>query len=445
MRATIIVDLGFGDSGKGLLTDFLVRTSGADLIVRYNGGAQAAHNVVTPDGRHHTFSQFGAGMFNPHVRTFLSRHVVVHPTALLVEGDILETKGVQSPFSRLRVSDQALVITPFHQAANRIRESVRGASRHGSCGVGVGETVEDAQASPENSVRAGDLKNTPLLRKKLRSIRDVKREQLISFCREYSIDFDSLPESDVFSREEVIATWIAALARFNDLGLVASDSTLEGWFRQTKNVVFEGAQGVLLDADAGFHPFTTWSRCTSHNALDLIHEMAPVSSVVQIGVLRSFMTRHGPGPLPTETETLKPVVTEHTQHNEWQGDIRYGWFDAVLARYALEVNGGVDFLAITHLDVLPRLPAWKYCSAYENFDHPTNAILTDLRVPSNLSLEERELLTRSVSTATPQLQDCEASEETVIQTIESLTGLEVGLVSRGPRALDVEPRDGLRL
>lgn len=121
MRAYIVIDLGFGDSGKGLLTDFLVRRLHANVIVRYNGGAQAGHNVVTSDGRHHTFSQFGSGTFIPGVRTYLSRHVVIHPTALLLEGDALQKFGIYNSFSRIRISDQSLVITPFHQAVNCIR------------------------------------------------------------------------------------------------------------------------------------------------------------------------------------------------------------------------------------------------------------------------------------------------------------------------------------
>jgi hypothetical protein len=122
LRGFIVIDLGFGDSGKGLLTDFLTRRTGAGLVVRYNGGAQAGHNVVTPDGTHHTFSQFGSGTFVPGVRTFLSRHVVLHPTALLVEREALESKGIRDAFERLRISEGARVITPYHQAANRVRE-----------------------------------------------------------------------------------------------------------------------------------------------------------------------------------------------------------------------------------------------------------------------------------------------------------------------------------
>src|SRR5215813_11082770 len=125
LRAFIVVDLGFGDSGKGLLTDFLVRRTSAGLVVRFNGGAQAGHRVIAPDGRSHTFAQFGAGTLAGG-RTFLSRHVLVHPTALLREGAALEQSGVREVFSRIAISENARLITPFHQAANRLREMIRG-------------------------------------------------------------------------------------------------------------------------------------------------------------------------------------------------------------------------------------------------------------------------------------------------------------------------------
>ena len=447
MRAYIVVDLGFGDSGKGLLTDFLVRHFEAGVVVRYNGGAQAGHNVVTPDGRHHTFSQFGSGAFNPYVKTYLSRHVVIHPTALLIEGDILQGKGVRDPFSHLRVSDQALVITPFHQAVNRIREIVRGTNRHGSCGVGVGEAVEDALLHPENRVLAGDLCNPALLRRKLRAICEQKREQIIPLCKENSPDILLAQECEVFKREDVIDTWISSIARIRELGLVVSDSVLESWLHETENVVFEGAQGVLLDADAGFHPYTTWSRCTAENALELIKEMAPDSSVSQIGVMRSYAVRHGPGPLPTETDTLSSVVSEHNKSNEWQGAVRYGWFDAVLARYALGLTGGIDSVVVTHLDVLSRLKPWKYCLGYKGYQGLNDTsvaatisgdVLTNFHLPAFLSLAERTQFTQGLSIVTPVLETCDADDETVIQEIESLIGQPVGLISRGPSAENVQ-------
>jgi adenylosuccinate synthase len=447
LHAYIVVDLGFGDSGKGLLTDFLVRHFEAGVVVRYNGGAQAGHNVIALDGRHHTFSQFGSGTFIPGVKTYLSRHVVIHPGALLVEGDILKGMGVQDAFYRLRLSDQALVITPFHQAANRIREMVRGKNRHGSCGVGVGEAVEDSLLHAEDCVLAGDLANPTTLKRKLRSIREQKRKQLVELCIDKSHGVSLTREWKIFEEEDVIDRWISSISRIGELGMIVSDSVLERWFRETETVIFEGAQGVLLDADAGFHPFTTWSRCTPENALDLITEMAPESHVFKIGVMRSYAVRHGPGPLPTETNKLTSIVSEHNKYNEWQGMVRYGWFDAIMARYALGVTGGVDSLVVTHVDVLSHLKKWKYCVGYKRqrgFDDTfvdsniSNGVLTSFRLPQFLPLAQRAQFTQALSDIAPILETCDTDTKSVFQKIEMLIGHQVGIISNGPSANNVK-------
>jgi adenylosuccinate synthase len=454
LRAYIIVDLGFGDAGKGLLTDFLARRLGSGVVVRYNGGAQAGHNVVTPDGRHHTFSQFGSGMFIPGVRTYLSHHVVIHPTALLAEGDILRHKGVQDAFSRLRLSDQTLVITPFHQAANRIREMMRGQNRHGSCGVGVGETVDDALSHPEDRVIAGDLTHPTALHRKLQHIREQKHEQMANLCGTSSLEPLLASEFEIFERNDVIDTWMSSIARVNELGLVVSDSVLEHWLHEAETVVFEGAQGVLLDADAGFHPYTTWSRCTTENAIELITEMAPDSQICRIGVMRCYSVRHGPGPLPTETDGLTSVISEHNTYGKWQGAVRYGWFDAVLARYALKMIGGVDAFSLTHLDVLPRLETWKYCRGYEDFHGPdgiflnrniSDGILATFIAPRFIPLEQRVRLTQALFRVKPMLETCNSNDLSVIQIIESLIGRPVDIVSRGSSAENVEVLNSIPL
>ena len=443
----IIVDLGFGDAGKGLLTDFLARRSGASLVVRYNGGAQAGHNVMAPDGRHHTFSQFGSGTFVPGVRTFLARQVVVHPAALLAEGDILRGKGIPDAFARLRLSERALIITPFHQAANRIRELGRGVERHGSCGVGVGEAVEDAQAYPADAVLAGDLHRPAVLRRKLQRIRERKRAELAPVCRAAAPGSRLAWEACIFESEAVVDAWIASIARIAELGLVAPDEVLARWLGEAETAIFEGAQGVLLDADAGFHPYTTWSRCTAENAFDLIREMAPGAPVARIGVMRCYAVRHGPGPLPTETGAFSAAVSEHNQAGEWQGAVRYGWFDAVLARYALETTGGVDALLVTHLDVLARLEQWRYSPGYEDVqDWPgasgdadlTGGVLRRLCAARHLPLAQRALLTEALSRVKPILETCPAEERDMLRVIETLTGQPVSLVSRGPSAETVQ-------
>ncbi len=333
MKAVIVADLGFGDSGKGTMTDYLVRSLDARLVVRFNGGAQAGHTVVDPDGRRHTFSQFGAGSLLPGVRTHLSRFMIVHPGGLLREAEILGGDCL----SRLTVAPEALVITPFHQAANRIRETRRGALRHGSCGLGVGETVADSLTFPEDTIRFKELSAPDVLRRKLLRVQTRKWSELGS--------------DPVLESRDVIEDWIRLVA---SLGVALAEDN----FHET--VVFEGAQGVLLDEWRGFHPYTTWSTCTFDNALELLSNYA--GEVLKLGVLRSYHTRHGAGPLPTEDASL--VLEEPDNHfGPWQGAFRNGWADAVLGRYALACCGGVDGLAITHLDRVR--PDWKLCVGYE--------------------------------------------------------------------------------
>lgn len=451
----VIVDLGFGDSGKGLLTDFLVRRTGASLVVRYNGGAQAGHNVVTPDGQHHTFAQFGAGTFLPGVRTFLSRHVVVHPTALLVEAAVLQGKGVEDVVSHIRISERARIITPFHQAANRLRELARGESRHGSCGVGVGETVQDSLEHPEETVHAGDLRDVAVLRSKLRRIRERKHAELRAlWASERSVPAMER-ERGVFEREEVLEAWLEQATRLSTLGLVVPDSTLTKWMVEAQSVIFEGAQGVLLDEWRGFHPFTTWSCCTASNALELIAESGQDAQVTRVGVLRSYAVRHGAGPLPTETEALRPGATEHNAFNDWQGRVRYGWFDAVLARYALDVMGGVDALALTHLDAPKPSRPWAMCSGYQGEWEAADAELVAhrsevgslmrLKVSPAHSLEHQSRLGELLTRVTPVLENCEPEERTVLSQVERFLERSVDAVSRGPSASGVWLRNSAHL
>lgn len=429
MRAYIVVDLGFGDAGKGLVTDYLTRRFNANLVVRYNGGAQAGHNVVALDGRHHTFSQFGSGTFVPGTKTFLSKYVVVHPGALLVEGDALASIGVSDAFARLRISDQALIITPFHQAANRIREMLRGDQRHGSCGVGVGETVEDSLAHPD-SVRAGNLADPKILLRKLQWIYERKRAELLELGKDQIQRKPLAREWQIFESADLISRWMQSIARINELGLVVADSILHTWLNQTETTIFEGAQGILLDADAGFHPFTTWSNCTTANARKILSEFVPNTHAFTIGILRSYAVRHGVGPLPTETNAFTPILSEHNQTNEWQGTVRYGWFDAMLARYATRVTGQIDAIAITHMDVLSRMKTWSYCNSYQNWDE-----FDRLR---SASLERKLQITQSLANVTPIIESCSAKPSTVIEKIESLIEHSVDMISNGQHATDVK-------
>jgi adenylosuccinate synthase len=360
-HAFIVVDLGFGDAGKGVVTDHLAQRHRARTVVRFNGGAQAGHNVVTADGRHHTFAQLAAASFDPGVHTHLAAPFVLHPTALRVEAQHLARKGLPDPLARVTVSPEALVITPYHQRLNQLRERARGDHRHGTCGVGVGETVAFALRHPTRALRAKHLARGDL-GDRLVHLRDALVEEIKAL----------VPQGDVavveLLDEGLPARWCEAAAPLG--GALRDDAeALGAALRDDPAVVFEGAQGVLLDEWHGFHPHTTWSTCTFDNALGLLRAAGHAGEVTRVGVLRTYATRHGEGPLPTERADLAHALPElHNAGDGWQGRFRVGALDLVLARYALAACGGADALAITHLD---RVTApWPLCDAWEADDHP---------------------------------------------------------------------------
>jgi adenylosuccinate synthase len=446
-HAAVVVDLGFGDAGKGLVTEALVRRLGAHTVVRFNGGAQAGHNVVGPDGRHHTFAQIGAGSFMPGVRTFLSRHTVVHPTALLVEAEHLARKGVPSALERVSISEDALVVTPLHQAACRLRELARGSARHGSCGVGIGEVMGDALAHPDEAIRARDLGDEARLFRALRRTRERKRAALDAELRAAEGAPGADAERRVLEDDGPLAAWVAALRALPG-GLVVDDGALAARITAPGAVVFEGAQGVLLDEWRGLHPYTTWSTCTFDNALELLLVHGHEGSVTRVGVVRTYATRHGPGPFPTEQPHLRAALPEpHNGAGPWQGDFRVGWLDLVLLRYALEVSGGADGLVVTHVDAMARLPEWRVADAYGGafdarfFDGPGERARR-IRPGVRGDLGYQEALGEALRRVAPVYEavaraDAPDAPGRLLRRVEEALGARVLGASRGPRASDL--------
>jgi adenylosuccinate synthase len=389
----IVVDLGYGDAGKGTVVDWLCARGPYAAVVRFNGGAQAAHNVVTTDGRHHTFAQFGSGTFTPGVVTHLSRFMLVDPLALSAEAGHLAGLGVRDALERLTVDREALLTTPYHRAANRARET---AVRHGSCGMGIGETARYALAC-DDAPRVGDCLSPARLRRRLTRLRDAL--------------FDELGPLDVPS----VADCAEAFAAFAGRVRITGSGFLTGLLRRGP-VVFEGAQGVLLDERFGFHPYTTWSTTTYENAETLLAEAG--AGARRLGVLRAYQTRHGPGPFATEDPGLDRPEP-HNGHGRWQGAFRVGHVDAVALRYALRVCGGADALAVTHLDA----PAPFVCRAYD----------LGARIEPAADLAGQELLTRRLFTARPVYEPVGADPA---GTIGDILGVPVAIRSFGPTVAD---------
>lgn len=346
-EAIVVVDLGFGDAGKGTITDFLVRDRGAALVVRFNGGAQAGHNVVTPDGRHHTFAQLGAGTFVDGVGTHLGPAFLLHPGGLLVEVAHLAAKSVPDALDRLTIDGRARVITPFQQAAGRLRELQRGDRAHGTCGVGIGECAADAGL--DDAIVAADLADPARLRVRLARQQDRKRAEfrsVVAGVPPARAEVELALLDDLGAVERTLAAWAPA----RTLRVLDADAAAAR-LRAPRTVVFEGAQGVLLDETWGFHPHTTWSDCTPRGARALAGDRA----VTVLGVTRAYMVRHGPGPFPTDGTLAIPEL--HNGDGGWQGRFRTGALDLPLLAYAARACAGLDGVAVTCLDRVPaRVP-----------------------------------------------------------------------------------------
>lgn len=327
----IVVGLGFGDECKGATVDWLCATTDVEAVIRFNGGPQAAHNVITPDGRHHTFAQFGSGSFHE-IPTYLSKFMLVNPLNLVVEAEHLAELGVMDPLKLVYIDREALLVTPYHRHANRLREDARGHARHGSTGQGVGETRSYDLDHQYLAPVMGDFFYEDVLTKKL--------SLLLGF---YIDEFGASFADNLEAPSALASRYVSML----DFLQIVDNNKLDD-FLMLGDCVFEGAQGVLLDELYGFNPHTTWTKTTQDNARLLL---AGRSAEVY-GLTRTYHTRHGAGPFPTEYPTSRGMYEPHNGTGKYQGSWRVGALDLSLLRYAVHINGGIDHLVVSHVDYL---------------------------------------------------------------------------------------------
>lgn len=361
MTAFGVVDLGFGDAGKGSVVDWLSRLHPGAVNIRFNGGPQAAHNVVTVDGRHHTFAQFGSGTFERSTTTYLSEFMMVDPLNMGTEADVLAHVGVDDAFERTTIHADARIVTPYHRAMNRLRELARGDQAHGSCGLGIGECASDAILNPLLILKAGHL------RRSSGDVSDFLESVRQRFVRELML-LPEEPSGPVADRERaVLMTDVEARRHALSVAYIKFGQRVTispEYPTRDSTLIFEGAQGVLLDEKHGFHPHTTWSDCTFNNMETLLARIGWTGPVERYGITRTYMTRHGAGPFPTESEIRIPEP--HNVSVGWQGSWRQGWFDGPLIRYALSV-APVDGLIVTHQDSIRRR-GQPVCTGYTSPD-----------------------------------------------------------------------------
>lgn len=423
-RYLSLLGLGFGDCGKGLFTDALTRSLNAHTVVRFNGGAQAGHNVVLPDGRHHTFSQFGAGSFVDDAVTVLASPVVVHPSAILVEARALRRVGLPDVMTRLMIDGACRVTTPFHQAAGRLREHARGAAPHGTCGVGVGETVVFALAHPGDALTYSELHSRAWAHEKLLHIQQILCAEINSLLAEQLTHSALIDEWKLLTDASIAARWLDQIEPVLHCVKAQSKDVIAERLSRPGTVIFEGAQGVLLDEWRGFHPHTSWSSISTDAVESVLTEVGISATIEHYGLLRTYLTRHGAGPFPTHDVALNGLAEPHNSAASWQGEFRRGQPDAVLLRYALDCVGRLDGLLISHLDVFDRVAGLRWCEAYMNAER--------LDVSTAHDLAHQSRLTALLNRAEPRYDGQSITHaDDLLERIEATSSLPVRWTSNG--------------
>ena len=348
MAVMVLIGAQWGDEGKGKATDLYGER--VQWVVRYQGGNNAGHTVVLPDGQSFALHLIPSGILTPGVTNVIGNGVVIDPGVLLTELAGLDERGVDT--DNLLISADAHLIMPYHVAIDRVSERYLGKAKIGTTGRGIGPAYQDKVA--RLGVRVQDVLDPSILAQKVEAALDIKNQILVKIYNRKALD----PARIV---DQVLEQAEGFKHRIADTRLRLGEAVQRG-----DNILLEGSQGTLLDVDHGTYPFVTSSNPTSGGAA-VGSGLGPTAITSVLGILKAYTTRVGSGPFPTEL------------HDEWGeylrktgGEIgvttgrlrRCGWFDAVIARYASRVNGITDYF-LTKLDVLSSLEKVPVCVAYD--------------------------------------------------------------------------------
>jgi adenylosuccinate synthase len=416
MPAIVVIGAQWGDEGKGKATDLLGER--VQWVVRYQGGNNAGHTVVLPDGQDFALHLIPSGILTPGVTNVIGNGVVVDSGVLLDELAGLETRGVDT--SRLLISADAHLIMPYHVAMDKVTERYLGKAKIGTTGRGIGPCYQDKVSRV--GVRVQDLLDEKILRQKVEAALELKNQILVKVYNRRALDPDEVTDN-------VLAAGERFAHRIADTRLLLNQA-----LERDEAVLLEGSQGTLLDVDHGTYPFVTSSNPTSGGAC-AGSGIGPGRISSMIGILKAYTTRVGSGPFPTELldesgENLRKAGGEFGVTTGRSR--RTGWFDAVIARYATRVNGITDFF-LTKLDVLSGLSTVPLCVGYEVDGFRTEDMpmtQTDLHhaVPV---YEDMPGWWEDIS-GCRSFADLPANAQAYVLRIEELSGARVSAIGVGP-------------
>ncbi|MFP2958281.1 adenylosuccinate synthase [Myxococcus sp. 1LA] len=354
MPNVVVIGAQWGDEGKGKVVDLL--TEHAQVVVRFQGGNNAGHTLVV-GGQKTVLHLIPSGILHPGKTCVIGNGVVVDPAVLVGEIDALKARGFLKDDAQLLISDNAHVIFPWHKLLDSFREKARGGSAIGTTGRGIGPAYEDKVA--RRGIRVRDLLNADRLRTRIEARLPAALDELKDLCAQAGAP---VPQLEV---PQVLAEFSALGERLKPFVHDAS-LYLSGQVRRGARILFEGAQGTLLDVDHGTYPFVTSSNCVAGNAA-VGSGLGPTAIDKVMGISKAYTTRVGGGPFPTELsdaigDQLRKVGDEFGATTGRPR--RCGWLDGVVLRYASRVNG-LWGMALTKLDVLSGLKTLQICTAYE--------------------------------------------------------------------------------
>ena len=415
-RNVVILGSQWGDEGKGKIVDLL--TDKASVVARFQGGHNAGHTLVI-DGKKTALHLIPSGILRSHVNCVIGNGVVVAPDALLKEIQMLEERGVKVR-GRLKVSGSCPLILPYHIALDQAREAARGNAKIGTTGRGIGPAYEDKVA--RRGLRLSDLANIERFAEKLKEVMDYHNFALTEYYKADPVDFD---QTLALAKE-----WAQVLLPMKaDVTKILHDAREAG-----ENILFEGAQGSLLDIDHGTYPFVTSSNTTAGSTATG-SGFGPLYLDYVLGITKAYTTRVGSGPFPTELhcEIGRYLGEKGHEFGTTTGrERRCGWFDAVALRQAVRVNS-ISGICLTKLDVLDGLDEIKICVGYQDVNG------NDAGMP--MHADDFENITpvyetmrgwSSVTVGVQRLEDLPEAAKNYICRIEELTGAPVDVVSTGP-------------